>query len=221
MELQYPSNDPPVAGILIQEIPVAEGSAEGYVVCMIPESASKPHRAEFAGKRFFLRIGSTSNDCSVSLLRQLFYPKKIIRLEAIMVIKPVPKNMSFTKVVDGLPVQPRCTIDVSIANNGYYSIQEVRASASSETHWLATYSRHGNGYEITQFDLLRELGTIHPICINTFHFLAASQNESFPQEIKIRVFSRDTLPFFADVKCPQIFNEEARVQMVTPNNLNF
>ena len=68
MELRHGAADPPIADISIKEIPISSGSSEGFVVCFIPESNMKPHRSEFAEKRFYLRMGDSSRECSVSLI---------------------------------------------------------------------------------------------------------------------------------------------------------
>ncbi|MGA2871231.1 MAG: ATP-binding protein, partial [Verrucomicrobiota bacterium] len=98
MELRHASNDPPVAGIQIQAIPTSPGASEGFVVCLIPESLSKPHRAEFSGKRFYIRMGDSSNECNVSLLRQLFYPKRTLRMRVQVTLKPIPIGVDFKTV---------------------------------------------------------------------------------------------------------------------------
>jgi hypothetical protein len=67
-------NSPPVAGVHIDSVPDPEDGNRGYVVCYIPESANKPHRAELAGRNYYLRIGDSSVVPPVSLLRSLFFP---------------------------------------------------------------------------------------------------------------------------------------------------
>lgn len=67
-------NSPPVAGVRIDAVPDPENRKRGYVVCYIPESGNKPHRAELAGRNYYLRIGDSSVVPPVSLLRSLFFP---------------------------------------------------------------------------------------------------------------------------------------------------
>lgn len=67
-------NSPPVAGVRIEAIPAPEDHGHGFVVCYVPESGNKPHRAELAGRNYYLRIGDSSVVPPVSLLRSLFYP---------------------------------------------------------------------------------------------------------------------------------------------------
>ena len=81
----YPlATDPPVKGVEFRSVLIPGGSNTGFVVCYIPESDSKPHRSEFGKndvKRFNLRIGDASKECTVPILQQLFYPKTNPRLE--------------------------------------------------------------------------------------------------------------------------------------------
>jgi len=84
MELRHEACDPPVANIEIVELPISNSSNEGFVVCHIPESPNKPHRSEFSDRHFYLRMGDSSRECNVSILRQLFYPKKNVQIEAVV-----------------------------------------------------------------------------------------------------------------------------------------
>ena len=45
-------NSPPVAGVRIDAVADPENSNRGYVICYIPESGNKPHRAELAGRNY-------------------------------------------------------------------------------------------------------------------------------------------------------------------------
>ena len=67
-------NSPPVAGVRIDAVPDPDNRNRGFVVCYIPESGNKPHRAELAGRNYYLRIGDSSVVPPVSLLRSLFFP---------------------------------------------------------------------------------------------------------------------------------------------------
>ena len=63
--------DPPVLGVQIRSV-TREGG-EGFVVCHIPASALKPHRAEVQ-EIFYIRAGHQHQAANPTLLRQLFYP---------------------------------------------------------------------------------------------------------------------------------------------------
>lgn len=76
-EWQPPATDAPVRGV-VQPVPLPGSVKEGFVVCLIPESNSKPHRSEFGKggvKRFYMRVRDSTQECTVPILRQLFYPR--------------------------------------------------------------------------------------------------------------------------------------------------
>lgn len=75
MELHHTATEPPVAGVRVEPIPDPANSREGFVICLIPESRAKPHRAEYcAGKPYYIRAGDNFVMPSPALLRNLFYP---------------------------------------------------------------------------------------------------------------------------------------------------
>jgi hypothetical protein len=73
--LQAGATDPPVLRVEIKEYPAGAGSDEGFVVCYIPESPYRPHRAESSNRQYVIRAGAHFVTASVSLLRNLFFPQ--------------------------------------------------------------------------------------------------------------------------------------------------
>lgn len=67
--------DPPISGVQIVAVPGPDGKS-GFVVCLIPQGQYQPHRAEQAGKAFFIRIGESFKVPAVSLLRTMFFSKE-------------------------------------------------------------------------------------------------------------------------------------------------
>ncbi len=72
-EWRRSANNPPVAGVDFQCYPGPSG--DGFVVCLVPESGHKPHRAEFAGKCYYYRAGDEFKQAEPAMLRHLFYPR--------------------------------------------------------------------------------------------------------------------------------------------------
>lgn len=72
-ELQTRLTDPPVANVEIESFTVS--GDDGFVVCYIPASKFAPHRAEGAGKNYYIRAGESFCVASTSMLRRLFYPE--------------------------------------------------------------------------------------------------------------------------------------------------
>ncbi len=74
--------EPPVTGVQIAVI--NETEATGYVICFIPESRIKPHRAELAKyKPYVIRVSDNFVVPSVAMLRSLFYPGSSPQLRSI------------------------------------------------------------------------------------------------------------------------------------------
>jgi Putative DNA-binding domain len=73
-ELHLQATDPPVPGVRIEAYPDPSNGGKGFVVCYIPESDYKPHRAETANRRWMMRIGSNFVDVPPPVLRSLFFP---------------------------------------------------------------------------------------------------------------------------------------------------
>lgn len=67
------ATNPPVMGVEYQSYSGPTG--EGFVVCLIPESSYKPHRAEFADQHYYYRAGDDFLRAEPGLLRTLFYPQ--------------------------------------------------------------------------------------------------------------------------------------------------
>ena len=66
--------DPPIIGVEIATFARSD-AGDGFVVCFVPESETKPHRAEMLeGKPYMLRIGDSFRNPSPSILRSLFFP---------------------------------------------------------------------------------------------------------------------------------------------------
>jgi hypothetical protein len=75
-ELHPQATDPPVAGVEIESFPDPNEVGPGFVVCYIPESGYKPHRAETSGKRWVIRIGDSFVDIPVAVLRSRYFPHR-------------------------------------------------------------------------------------------------------------------------------------------------
>ncbi len=73
--------DPPVSGVDIRAYPVSEGSQSGFIVCYIPASPWRPHRAKRASNEFYMRAGDNCVPCSLTILRALFAPQSVCNLK--------------------------------------------------------------------------------------------------------------------------------------------
>ena len=58
MELHHQATDPPVLNVEIESYPDPGASGAGFVVCLVPESPFRPHRAEHVtNKPYYIRAG--------------------------------------------------------------------------------------------------------------------------------------------------------------------
>lgn len=81
-QLSQHSNDPPVIGVSVNEYQDPANPGEGFIVCFIPESSFKPHRAKkCTGEPYYIRIGDRFEIVPHPLLRQLFFPQLHARFE--------------------------------------------------------------------------------------------------------------------------------------------
>jgi hypothetical protein len=91
------ATNPPVMNVEYQ--PYADASAQGFLICLIPESSHKPHRAEFADKQYYYRAGDDFLPAEPGLLRILFYPRTSPRLEVELIFSYEISTIQGTTVV--------------------------------------------------------------------------------------------------------------------------
>ncbi|WP_435007791.1 AlbA family DNA-binding domain-containing protein [Tundrisphaera lichenicola] len=86
------ATNPPVMGVEFFSI---IGPGGGFVVCFVPESGYKPHRAEWAGKHYHYRASDDFLMAEPGLLRTLFYPQAHpqLRIEVDLSFELLPKDL--------------------------------------------------------------------------------------------------------------------------------
>lgn len=93
--------EPPVPGVKIRSI-CKLGSAEGFVICLIPESDFRPHRAKHADKEYYIRMGASSLNFGTTLLRAMFAERRTCRV--------VPEVRASIVPADGGKKALSCTV---------------------------------------------------------------------------------------------------------------
>lgn len=73
-ELHHQATEPPVLDVEIEAYSIP-GTDKGFVICFIPESPFRPHRAEHAERQYYIRVGDDFIVPCVSHLRNLFFPQ--------------------------------------------------------------------------------------------------------------------------------------------------
>jgi hypothetical protein len=100
-QLHHQATEPPVLEVEIEAYSVGGSSDEGFVVCFIPESPFRPHRAEHAKRQYFIRAGDDFVVPSVSLLRNLFFPQSRCLLVPTLKARCVVNNSITEYHIDG------------------------------------------------------------------------------------------------------------------------
>ncbi|MGA2028746.1 MAG: ATP-binding protein [Verrucomicrobiota bacterium] len=199
MELRHEAGDPPVSNIEIKELLVPGSSTEGFVVCHIPESSNKPHRSEFSDRRFYLRMGDSSRECNVSILRQLFYPKRNIRIKARIQVVRMPNGLNMRITPGPQNVNHiRAAFEIGIHNVGETSVEDVQFRAKCQSYKLFKYqwNNYSKEYDVEFLPEVFSFGsTIHPTVSQSIYVIFAAETAGVTnEEIEIRVFAKDMLP---------------------------
>jgi hypothetical protein len=210
MELRHGANDPPVANIEIKELQLSSGKPEGFVVCHIPESSNKPHRSEFFERHFFLRMGDSSRECSVSLLRQLFYPKRNPRIEA--TIKTIKQPNLRLSLGHSNANHIRSAFEIGVRNIGEISINDVQVHIESAGYKILSFRWNTiqKEYDVEFLPEIVSFGSsIHPKIRQSIYIVIVSESAQDTRDIFLRVFAKDMLPRDATLSFPKNEGESA------------
>jgi len=186
-ELHHQATEPPVLGVEIEAYSFGSDD-NGFVICFVPESPFKPHRAEYAGRQYIIRAGDDFVVPSVSLLRNLFFSQSRCHL--------VPKLTASCTVETG---KPRYDVKGFLHNLG--------SATAFDTLVITHCSPNGTNCSYTNWDTdpsgdpcYKSTKTpIHPGIRMAFFAMIFSPEynpQSFTKglEFKIQVFARDTEP---------------------------
>ncbi len=168
----------------------------GFVVSYIPDSRYKPHRAEFGERAYFFRVG---DDCGVlphELLRQLFYPRPVMRM--------------------GARVQSHCTgfdvsLKVMIVNKGTSSAHDLFVVAKWELPWDPAPSPGGSttyAWDHSVLDGQQQFESKRPLHPTAQSMMLAIRSRMSVGEytlgvrLKITIYSRDSEPQHFEIAIP-------------------
>lgn len=203
------TTDPPVQGILLREIVGFDG--KGFLVCLVPESTNKPHRAEQkTNKPYMIRAGDSFVVPSPSLLRSMFYPRVSpdIQIE-------IAAAWERTRPEPPIPSHGLFRFEIRLWNVGQATahdlVVEFRARAKGELvpgseQWRKSQTVYG-------VDSLEFLKPLHPNMPARFFFdaqLPAAMNSA------VRCFEPDSpvsfraLTYARDMECRHLFADFTR-----------
>ena len=177
MELHRQATEPPVHGVEIEAYSISGSPNEGFVVCLIPESPFKPHRAEYAGHQYIIRAGDNFAPASVSLLRNLFFPQSRCLL--------VPKLKSRSRPIPGR------IIDGFLTNTGSATAFDTFVIIHSDPKGATCRI---NGWEMSCLVPYKAHAKkpIHPGV--TSHFFTTQHGQQKDHIFKIQIFAQDAEP---------------------------
>ncbi len=193
MELHHQSTDPPVANVEIEPYPDPGAGGAGFVVCLIPESPFRPHRAEhLTNKPYYIRAGDDFVIPSPALLRHLFFPHTYSHLwvETAITVKP---QTSLNQKGFSLPDGADIGYNVRIHNSGTATAQDVYVVLQTDIRgqyrigkdWIETANPQGQSALLARRPL-------HPGAVSELFVL--TQRATLPKHHSHRNFA----PRFAD-----------------------
>lgn len=192
-DLQNNATDPPVPGVKVLAVH-KPGSQAGFVVCHIPNSAFSPHRANWPGFAYYLRLGDSCLPMQTEVLRRMFYPHTFPRLIPIVHLSIVKENGRL-----------KMNMPADLKNYGSSSAQGTYVVAQTNA------DRPFRSYCAEQFWNVRPFGgfesknTIHPgekiSLLANFANQAAyeSPDDLVSLSFTFRIFAQDAPPFLATV----------------------
>ncbi len=229
------ATNPPVIGVEYQSY--SNSSGDGFVVCLIPESIHKPHRAEFEHKNYYYRAGDDFLIAEPGLLRTLFYPQSnpYIWLEVDLHyrLKPVdlaieyqkaPNDFGFNKLLNS--GTSAMSLEVTLHNDG--------TATAKDLYIVVESSDRLNFYQRVDWDISENLlGSAAFLSRRPFHpgevteLISAEFQQEFSNKSSdqsndsweiIPNFNKVSLQFFIFAEGTQ--RKEVAVEF-TPEDLNF
>jgi hypothetical protein len=184
-ELHAQATDPPVLGVEIEAYSLGGSNAEGFVVCYIPESPFRPHRAESASRQYIIRAGDDFVAASVSLLRHLFFPQTRCFLVPALKARRVAQGAA-----------PLYCVDATMSNQGSASAFDTFAI----THYTPKGTPHNIETDWQTGPVLdphhsRAKIPIHPgITTHFFEMTFGPQNLTKEVMFRIQIFAQNAEP---------------------------
>ncbi len=202
-EWQPPATDPPIKGVIVHPLLLPGEASAGFVVCYVPESDTKPHRSEWGKgdvKKFNIRIGDSTQECTVPILRQLFYPKVSSRIQITVtpVVDDFPLVSSYINDLRLLPLggEPRKVFIVRATNIGKSSIKELHlAFAAGNGCFYRWYHRLANGTSARTipYDFQTPFASVlHPSMTTEANMAYKGKPEEPNLPMRIQAYAEDT-----------------------------
>jgi hypothetical protein len=147
MELHHVATDPPIAGVRVE--PILTPAGDGFVVCLVPESRDKPHRAELVkNKPYYIRVGDDFVVTPHPILRAMFFPQSSPRYSVRIRCNGHGQHQNFARVEFEITITNTGT---ATAREPFVAVQTTPpASLISVGHnppWRSVPVRNGSGFQ--------------------------------------------------------------------------
>lgn len=210
------ATNPPVIGVQYLSVPGPSGA--GFLVCYIPQSPHRPHRAEFAGRQYYWRAGDDFLTASPELLRLLFYPKSAPYLWLTTILSYEPAK---PPIEHGHPVRagqssseylypPRiCTLkyEVNLHNTGTSTAKDMFVVIQNTDHLTTS---HGSSFSVSR--------SLHPQDI-TLLFTADFKNQ-VPYDLIPFSIASDQSKYIKPSFIPELLNITIYAENIPPQKFS-
>jgi hypothetical protein len=214
------ATDPLLSGVEIRALPTT--GDPGFVVCFIPESTYKPHRAmRCQGQPYLGRFSHRTDTIPTAWLRRLFYPERTLRLTARLAI------------VASDDIESKWQINGFIVNRGPVTAQRMFArvvsSRQCKFHGMGdwelikqdsrgrTFERGTDGHDYAkEYEFYAEFRTAEPLHPENetwvFQCVALAGPSKREMSIKVTVYSLDQLPLAAALSIDPNIGEQIAIE---------
>jgi hypothetical protein len=203
LQLHHESTDPPVGGIRVET--VHDPASGGYVVCLIPESSIRPHRAlHVKNSPYYMRAGDDFVLMPTPFLRQLFFPVVAPRLV-----------VSVVSEIEGAGASWSYHFKIMVENRGTASAKDLflrvfctppSSQSTAVSHhpgleWMVAPTQPVKGAQTFVRDRI-----LHPGVFSTATICRVRPSDGYDYGsgiwLKFQMFAADTRPFYSRLYLP-------------------
>jgi hypothetical protein len=194
------ATEPPILGVKVQSVTkTGAGEDKGFVVCFIPPSPWKPHRAKWpeARQTYYMRVTDHSIPIPHSTLKSLFFPNYLATIEIWAEISTeIGRVFSWTINLSSTNRGPATAADLLL-------VREIPNKDFSDGHFhpISMWHQVASGFKGQTLQAQRD---IHPG--ETMPFFKGMLGEFVDVElivITVRVFLRNQDPLRLRLKIPK------------------
>lgn len=201
LQLHHEATDPPVAGVVIEAIKDPAGG--GYLVCYVPESPIRPHRAlHVKNSPYYMRVGDDFVLMPTTFLRQLFFP--LIAPRPVIVV---------TSTTEGGGNDFWHRFQLTVENRGTASAKDLHVRVFCSLPGGAKASCYGSS-DWTRFDehvapgchAFRHDRVLHPGVLSSLAWFKWNLGDGYDPAggvwFRFQIFAENSRPFYSRLYLP-------------------